>query len=388
MSGVFLCHSSCDKSFVTKLASDLTLRGIPVWFDSWEMETGDSLYERIFRGIDNSTFLVLCLSPNSIRSKWVRKELNAALAKEDKLNRHVIMPIRLADCEVPLSIADRIYADFSHEYLKGVEILQAALKRNGAGPSVGTFEKSLLPLRLRRGLYLERVELQEYYSRYLAPEMRRGATLDSNQVLEVPDENLEKMRSVLRKTLDNIESDPRYTPDIEQYFRQVYARIRTIDTQIPVGVSDIANGLITMGDAAFFSETCFWFIQIARHDLVSALVNVWRFSRPDSNPPLGEDALSNALASNSSTAKLYGVNEVILCDVFNESKEHIKVWTDRHSGVGRQLMKYRYPELLCSIADPQFYHQYLIPQMVAQHRLRCSGLITWDLPGRWRVGLS
>src|SRR5437870_3443847 len=111
MPGVFLSHSSNDKCMVTKLAADLVTRGVPVWFDSWELETGDSLFQRIFDGIDQSTFLILALSPSSVQSKCVIRELNAALAKENTLGRKVILPIKLADCTIPLAIADRIYAD-------------------------------------------------------------------------------------------------------------------------------------------------------------------------------------------------------------------------------------------------------------------------------------
>ena len=117
MPGVFISHSSLDKVFVSKLAVDLAVRGIPVWFDSWELEAGDRLYDRIFNGIDHSAFLLLALSPNPVKSRWVNKELNAALSKEERLPRKVIIPIKIAECEVPLAIADRIYVDFSKGYL-------------------------------------------------------------------------------------------------------------------------------------------------------------------------------------------------------------------------------------------------------------------------------
>jgi TIR domain len=132
MAGVFLSHSSHDKQLILTLAADLVSRGIPVWLDSWEMETGDSLYQRLFDGLDESTFLILALSPHAVVSKWVKKELNAALAKEDKLRRKVILPIKLAECEVPLAIADRLYADFTTGYLAALERLETVLKRLGA----------------------------------------------------------------------------------------------------------------------------------------------------------------------------------------------------------------------------------------------------------------
>ena len=49
LSGIFLSHSSRDKGLATKIACDLTLGGFDVWFDTWEVEIGDSLYERVFK---------------------------------------------------------------------------------------------------------------------------------------------------------------------------------------------------------------------------------------------------------------------------------------------------------------------------------------------------
>jgi hypothetical protein len=43
MTGIFLSHSSKDKAFVCKLAIDLVNQGMPVWFDAWELEMGDSV---------------------------------------------------------------------------------------------------------------------------------------------------------------------------------------------------------------------------------------------------------------------------------------------------------------------------------------------------------
>ena len=174
--GIFLSHSSRDKEVATKLASDLTLGGFHVWFDSWEVEIGESIHDRVFSGIDDATFLVLCLSPSSAGSRWVLGELDAALAKEKELGRRVIFPVLLAECELPAVIEGRMLADLSREYLKGLETLKVALRRSGADKVVGDLEARLVPLRLSRGLYLQRTELQQYYEERLVPSIRDGAS--------------------------------------------------------------------------------------------------------------------------------------------------------------------------------------------------------------------
>jgi hypothetical protein len=70
--GVFLSHSSKDKAFVLRLAADLAIRRIPVWLDSWELSLGDSLYQSIFSGIDQSGFLIPIISKDAARVRLGR----------------------------------------------------------------------------------------------------------------------------------------------------------------------------------------------------------------------------------------------------------------------------------------------------------------------------
>ena len=370
------------------MACDLTLGGFQVWYHSWEIEIGESLYDRVFGGIDDATFLVVCLSPSSVESGWVLEELDAAVAKEEELGRRVILPVRLAECELPAPIAGRFLADLSGEYLKGLEDLKAALRKGGADEVMGSFDSRLVPLRLRRGLFLQRAELQRYYEQLLVPSIRDGAMLSSGQVAFMPDEQLEEMRSVFRITVDEIESHPYYTPDLEEYFRQRYGQIERLDEGMRKGVADLANGMVAMDEWAFFSEACFWFLQIARHKMLFILGHAWTFAKE--NPaPLGSDAISDPLISADQAARLYGAANVISCDVFRGPGESIKVWVGRDSHVGHRFSEAPYvPEALGSATDPSFYHKYLLPQMVACHRLWSAGPLAWDLPGSWNVGRS
>lgn len=388
MSGIFLSHSSRDKETVTKLACDLTLGGFHVWFDSWEVEIGESLYDRVFKGINDATFLVLCLSPSSVESGWVLDELDAAVEKEEELGRRVILPVLLAECELPMPIAGRLLADLASDYLKGLEDLKVALRRGGADEAQGRFDARLLPLRLRHGLYLQRTELQRYYEESLVPSIRDGAMLSSEQVVLVPDEKLEEMRSVFRTTVDEIDSHPHYTPDLEEYFRQRYSQIERLDEGMRVGVADMANGMVAMDDWAFFSEACFWFLQIARHKTLFILGHAWTFQTGDS-PPLGADAIGDPLVNADQAARFYGATDVISCDVYRSAGESLKIWVGRDSDVWLRFTEAPYVrEAVSSAADPVFYHKYLLPQMVACKRLWSTGPLAWDLPGSWSLGRS
>jgi hypothetical protein len=123
---IFLSHSSKDKTFVRKLAEDLISRGVPVWFDEWELKVGDSMNERIGQGIKESAWLAVVLSKNSVESKWVQKELNAALTTELQNKQVFVLPIIIDNCEIPVFLQDKVFADFRRDYDQG---LASLLKR-------------------------------------------------------------------------------------------------------------------------------------------------------------------------------------------------------------------------------------------------------------------
>ena len=109
---LFISYSSSDHAFAEKLARAITLRGKDVWFDRWEIKVGDSLLDKIEGGIGTSSYVGVVLSRASVASKWVREELKAALARERGGDRVVVVPILAEDCEIPLFLQDKRYADF------------------------------------------------------------------------------------------------------------------------------------------------------------------------------------------------------------------------------------------------------------------------------------
>lgn len=128
---IFLCHSHKDESFVMQLANDLESDKIDVWVDEWDIEVGDFIHKKIEDGIRNSTYLGIILSPDSVCSKWVDKELRAALAIESQKGKKFVLPILYKDCEIPLFLKDTHYADCrSNTYTKGLEKLKKVIKKD------------------------------------------------------------------------------------------------------------------------------------------------------------------------------------------------------------------------------------------------------------------
>ena len=123
MSSIFLSHTSSDKSFVEKLAKDLKRIGIEVWYDKWQIGVGESITWKIENGIRENEYLGIILSPEALQSEWVKSELSAAWVKQMKSKKVFILPVLYRECEIPLLLADKKYADFRSSYDDGFQTL-------------------------------------------------------------------------------------------------------------------------------------------------------------------------------------------------------------------------------------------------------------------------
>ena len=124
---VFISYSHNDATFVDRLAIALVEKNVKVWKDSWKTLTGDSFVNKIQAGIEGASHFCLVLSRNSMRSKWVKKEIELALIQESKGGEIVILPIRIDNCAVPHSLNDRLYADFRSDFDTGVKKVLSAV---------------------------------------------------------------------------------------------------------------------------------------------------------------------------------------------------------------------------------------------------------------------
>lgn len=88
MAGIFVSHSSVDKEFAIKLAFDLVNEGFSIWFDIHQIELGEDIQRKIKSGIDSSDQFIVMLSPDSVRSSWVARELVLALDANPEGDRH------------------------------------------------------------------------------------------------------------------------------------------------------------------------------------------------------------------------------------------------------------------------------------------------------------
>jgi len=384
--GVFLSHSSHDKEFVAQLATDLVNLGFPVWFDSWDVETGDSLYNRIYEGIDASSFLILVLSPNSVKSRWVTKELNGALTKEEELGRKFVLPVKIGKCKVPLSIRDRIYADFSQEYIVPLENLERVLRKGGADKTAVPVGRQLIPLQFSRGLFLDEVSLDKRI-RSLVASFGRGFEVSSSQLVLSPERDYTASRGRVARRLENLKNDPAYSPDWANKLRSHYDSIRRLESWLIDGTAKIMNGLFQSGDWAFTGQSCDWYARIIRSML---LRRIWESQQglPDSSD-YGKSCLGDPINYETS-AKFYGVPETICCDIWKEedARSAFSVFVDADSEVGQWFRENpQCPDSLRAFWSSRLIYEYVVPQMIYKSYVSATPIpASWAFEG-YMIGL-
>jgi hypothetical protein len=114
-SPTFVSYSHADKHLVDKITSRLRAKGVRLGGD-WDFHGGDSLVQRISEGISRSSFLLVALSPASVGSRWVSKELEVALSLQ--LSGEIqlrIVPMLLTDCEVPIFLRNVLRFDMTSD---------------------------------------------------------------------------------------------------------------------------------------------------------------------------------------------------------------------------------------------------------------------------------
>lgn len=129
MTTVFLSHISPDKPAVRRLAQDLKEKGVDVWFDEEQILVGESFVERIQEGIEEADFVAIWLTRNAVKSGWVTREWESRLLDEIKDGSTRVLPLLAEDCDLPIFLKLKQFADFRSDYATGFQQLLKSLDR-------------------------------------------------------------------------------------------------------------------------------------------------------------------------------------------------------------------------------------------------------------------
>jgi len=91
---VFICHASEDKDDVVRsLACMLRENHVEVWYDEFSIQVGDSIRRSIDKGLAQSRYGIIIVSPDFIKKRWTQHELDGLFAREMYQDTKLILPV-------------------------------------------------------------------------------------------------------------------------------------------------------------------------------------------------------------------------------------------------------------------------------------------------------
>lgn len=133
---VFLCYAHNDKSAVIELYQHLNRDGIDAWLDRKKLLPGQELEWEIRKAVHMADVVIICLSRQFDHTGLWHKEMKLVLdvAMEKPEGKIFIIPLRLEECDVPLSLRRWQWVDFFEEdgYNRLLQALQKRAEDTGA----------------------------------------------------------------------------------------------------------------------------------------------------------------------------------------------------------------------------------------------------------------
>lgn len=96
---VFVSHSHADQPFAERLVGVLRQHRIPFWYSDAHIRGAQQWHDEIGRALQRCDWFALVLSPDSVASRWVKRELLYALEQERFDGRIVPLLYRACDSE-------------------------------------------------------------------------------------------------------------------------------------------------------------------------------------------------------------------------------------------------------------------------------------------------
>ena len=134
---LFISYSNADRDFAERFAAALQGEGQEVWFAKWEIGPGDSIVSKIFEeGLRDAAAFAVILSKESVRSAWVREELNVAIIRRiENLTR--VIPVLKEDVELPTALRALHWVDMRSDFDAGIRAIINVLHGFSEKPPLG-----------------------------------------------------------------------------------------------------------------------------------------------------------------------------------------------------------------------------------------------------------
>jgi hypothetical protein len=122
----FLSHSSVDRAMAEQIAETLRLHGVPTFYSPKNIVGHQQWQDEILQALQRCDWFLVLLSPEAMRSMWVKRE--TAFALSERRYNDTIVPLNYRDCDLgPLEWLKLYqFVDFRTDFSHGArELLRA-----------------------------------------------------------------------------------------------------------------------------------------------------------------------------------------------------------------------------------------------------------------------
>lgn len=112
---IFLSHNKADEEWTRKLAVDIKdnpKKPLNVFFSPWSIRPGADIPTELERGINESQYVGIVMSPESFSSEWVDLERSMSVFQDPNARRKKMIPLLRRDCDIPSVLKRLRYIDF------------------------------------------------------------------------------------------------------------------------------------------------------------------------------------------------------------------------------------------------------------------------------------
>ncbi len=121
---VFLSHSAKDRKLVERVAGELDNHGIRYFYSKRHIAGARQWHDELGAALHRCNWFVVILSPDSVKSMWVKRELVFALQSPRYENR--IVPLLKKKCrasKLSWTLSSFQYIDFTRSFHDGCQEL-------------------------------------------------------------------------------------------------------------------------------------------------------------------------------------------------------------------------------------------------------------------------
>ncbi len=353
---IFLSHSGTDKPLVEEIAFELVNEGINVWLDKWEMENGDFITQKILTGINDSDFVVIFLSPESLESKWVKKELEKAIEKELEIGRKFLLLVKLRPCILPEEIEGRVYLNFSASFTLSTNQLVKLLKAKTEDTPVP--EKPLIPIRINNIIHVDTHSLIRLFTRINDSVVHNG--ISKEQLLIIHDKEYADFKMAAYQVFDDFKSKRDHKAT--HYFKETLKQIDDYEELLTEGIVRILSQCENFSFYNLISSVGYF----AKSILVTIGATIDQLCGGEVERFVGTKLYHSPFGSNSSFNEFYQIESITKFQIWmpaNQS-DYISFWVSDKSLLAKDFEDLPFPRNFREVYDPAALFEYLIPQMV------------------------